>query len=479
MSKEQMHSVLHNLTEDKAPASQINLLSAVQFRIQMSPSIQSKGIIMKDQTNLKTRKLRPAFIITAIVLIGAIFFSLPEGRILAQEIMHFFTRGETNVMPGPTATPVKWVEQTPGVAAPTFTPQPTPVGLVFEPYCGSFTNPYCSIDEIRKMVAFKVFALPDLPYGMYFLGATGGPESILITYGIPGQAGYLDIREETYTGDPDQMDWVLGANADIESVQIGNATGEYVKGSYDGSKNPPVWNPDFDHQMLRWADHGVLFTLFMTGTNPPLDRDDLAALAANLTDGPVGESGEPVAVRPTSTSEPIDIHSVYPLSPSEAETLSGLKLLLPEKLPEVLSYIGAKYDEETKVVTILYRYVHPDMPELTDGVVINEQLAGENNDCDLCGFKQGNGLQVEDYPIGKLVSNDAVIEFLHLNNGITGQYVQGIGWVSRDDVTGWQWDSTEYRKRLRFQTNDLAVEVWADTFDLTKADLIAIANSLK
>src|SRR5512133_3746467 len=94
VNNDQMRSVLHNLTEEKAPASQINLLSAVQSRIQMSHSIQSKGIIMKDKTNSKNLNFRPALIVAAILLIGVVFFSLPEGRTLAQEVIHFFTRGE-------------------------------------------------------------------------------------------------------------------------------------------------------------------------------------------------------------------------------------------------------------------------------------------------------------------------------------------------------------------------------------------------
>lgn len=477
MNKEQMRSMLINLTEDKAPASQINLLSAVQSRIQMSQSIQSKGIIMKEQSNVKIRKLRPAFILGAILLIGVIFFSLPEGRTLAQQVMHFFTRGETNVMPGPTATPVKWVEQTPGVSAPTFTPQPVNMVVApFEASCGSYQEPHCSIDEIRKLAKYPIFALAQLPGEMYYAGATGGPNFVSISYQSPNQSGYLDIREELYTGAEDQLNWQLGADADIQNVQIGTVSGEYVKGSFDGTYGTPTWNSDLDLQQLRWVNKGILFTFYMTGTNPSLDRDSLAALAATLTDGPVGESGIPVVKSPTPTSEPFDICDVYPLSLSEAEVQAGFKVMSPEKLPEVLSFVGASYDEKTKIVTLLYRYANPGMPDIMDGLIVKEQVVTEGQSCDLCEFVRGKFVfgSTED-----IVSEDANIETVQIGS-LSGQYLEGIGWVNAtNDISGWKWESEPYRKRLRFQTNGLAIEVWADSYEMTKTDLIAIASSLK
>lgn len=476
MNKDQMRSVLNNLTEDKAPASHIDLLSAVQSRVQMSQSIQSKGIIMKEQTNSKPRRLRPAFILAAIVLIAAIFFSLPEGRTLAQQVIHFFTRGETNLMPGPTATPVKWVEQTPGVAAPTFTSQPTNTGPVLESSCGTYQEPHCSIDEIRKMVNFPVFALAELPGDLYFSGATGGQDEVYISYKTHSQTGLLDITEQLLTDDLVTSTVELGADAEIQSVQVGSVLGEYVKGAYDGNNNPPVWNSDADVQVLRWVNQGVVFTLTKFGVAPLMTRDDMVELASELSTGFVGENGIPAVVTPTLTEEPFDIRSVYPLSLSEAEAQAGFKLLSPEKLPEVLSFVGASYDEKTKMVTLLYKYVIPGMPEIMDGLIIKELVVTKGQSCDLCEFVRGKFVygSTED-----IVSEDANIETVQIGS-LSGQYLEGIGWVNAtNDISGWAWESDPYRKRLRFEVNGLAVEVWADTYELTKADLISIAESMK
>jgi hypothetical protein len=53
------------------------------------------------------------------------------------------------------------------------------------------------------------------------------------------------------------------------------------------------------------------------------------------------------------------------------------------------------------------------------------------------------------------------------------------GWSSATEYCGWTWDPTPFWKRLRFQTDQLAVEVWADVYDLSKEDFIALVKGLK
>ena len=76
-----------------------------------------------------------------------------------------------------------------------------------------------------------------------------------------------------------------------------------------------------------------------------------------------------------------------------------------------------------------------------------------------------------------MVSKDAKIETVQIGD-FTGTYVEGIGWSSATECCGWTWDPTPFRKRLRFQTNELAIEVWADVYDLSQADFITLVQSL-
>ncbi|NLG96053.1 MAG: hypothetical protein GX491_01715 [Chloroflexi bacterium] len=444
------------------------------------------GFSMKTQIG-PTKPLLPtlriaAFLVIALLLAGAVFLITPQGRAWGQAIFQFFNRAETNFMPGVTATPMKWVEQTPGVAAPTITPQPpepTPPGPAFEAACGSYGAPQCSIEEIRGMVSFPVFALPNLPEGMHFTGATGGPDRVVLSYNTPDQTGFIDLVEEPFTDPQNQLSWVVGADAEIQQVKIGAVMGEYVKGSYDGSSNPPVWNPNIGLQQMRWVNRGVLFTLSHLGSQPDLGRDGLVALAETLTDGPVGDAGQPAGV-PTPAPEPeptFDPRTVLPLTLAQAEELAGFTPLVPTYLPEIWSYIGAAYDEDRKMVEIGYIYTDPRAPWAANSLSIREQLVPEGEECGLCSFviRTERDLLPIDVPLvifERTLPPDAIIETVQIGSG-TGQFVQG---VEYGDGT---WDPIPYRKRLRFQTGGMAIEIRSDNNDMTKEDLIAIAESMK
>jgi len=475
MNKQELRSVLKELTEQKAPAAQIDLWPAIQARVQMSQPAPSRGTIMNTHSNLR---LKPAYLLAAVLLIGALLLAFPQGRALAQQLMHFFYRGESNLMAGVTVTPVKWVEQTPGAAAPTTTPpppQPTPTGLAFEADCGRLNNPHCSVDEIRELVNFPVWALPTLPAGLHFEGASGGPERVYLVYST--SSGDLLIWQEPFTGAEGQLNWEVGADAEIHSVQIGPVTGDYVKGTYNGNSSPPVWDPEADFQQLRWVDQGVVFNLDLIGMEAQLSRDDLAALAATLTDGPVSVNGQPAMLTQiTPTPEPtFDPRTLYPLTLAEAEEQAGFALLSPAHLPETYTFIGAAYDEQTQVAESSYIYHHPVYPDAQGGLVVRQQLAPAGVDCDLCGFTRRDGKLPFDAPLNqilKMVPQEAIIEMVQVGE-LTAQYVEGT------EYNGGQWDPTPFRKRLRFQLNGVAIELWSDSFELSKADLITIAEDLQ
>jgi hypothetical protein len=483
MNKNELRSQMNDLIEQKAPAAQIDLWPALQARLPMNQPEPMRGTIVNTHSPSPFRRWKPAYLLLSVILISALFFAFPQGRAMGQAVLRFFQRGESNLMPGVTVTPVQWVEQTPGVAAATITPQPpqpTPPGPAFEAVCGSYQAAHCSIELIRSMARFPVFALSSLPEGMRFIGATGGPDQLHLYYDTPQQTGFLILLQKPFTGAESLLAMEVGADADIQGVQIGSVQAEYVKGSYDGSSNTPVWNSELDLQQMRWVDQGLVFTLYMSGTQPRMTRDELVALAATLTDGPVDDTGQPAIVaNDAPTPEPtFDPRTLYPLTLAQAGEQAGFTPLSPAYLPEIWTFLGASYDEETKIVTIGYNYNDPRFPGAANALIIREQLAPDGADCDLCSFVQGNGKQVDQYPLGKLVSQDATIETVNIQE-ITGRYLEGIGWTSWTDATGWQWDSDHYVKRLRFRTTGLAVDVTAYTYELTKADMVTIAESMK
>jgi hypothetical protein len=477
MNEKKLRSFLQNLAEQKAPAEKINLWPAIAARLSEA-SFQTGKLTKSKGTTMKSRQqsiLRMTVITTlAVVLTGFLFLSVTtQGQAIAQNILHFFARGQTNLMPGTTRSTQTWVDQTPGVPAATPSPYPTPQGPEFESACGSFQNPRCTIEEIRELVTFPIYGLFQLPDRFYLSGATGGSEGVIIVYTSKDHDGYLTIIEGPVSATTDQSAWRVGADADIESIMIGSAEGEYVKGSYDGNHNPPDWNRDLDLQTLRWVDQDVAITMQLGGKKKSIDRDGMVALAESLTNGPLPAQNQPLSETTMPTDEPIDFQVIYPLTLAEAEQKAGFPVQTPSIMPEALSYIGARYDEDANIVFLFYQYIS-DIPGSTNGLLIQMMDIPDSGVCSLCSFEVGQyDGKVEN--AGRWVGENATIEVVQVS-GSTAQYVEGV-WSGTE--RGWIWDPTSYVKSLRWQSNGIAFELGYFGMEIEIEDMITIANSIR
>ena len=128
-------------------------------------------------TTQPRRISRAAFVTLMIVVLLALALITPQGRAFAQSILQFFVRSESDAIPVPTSEPVNWVDLTPGV--PPATKTPLPAMAIFANECGDFGSPTCTVEQIRSKVDFTVKEPANIPEGLYFIGATGGPDSIL------------------------------------------------------------------------------------------------------------------------------------------------------------------------------------------------------------------------------------------------------------------------------------------------------------
>jgi len=81
----------------------------------------------------------------------------------------------------------------------------------------------------------------------------------------------------------------------VETVQIGDATGQYVTGSYGtwfvGTQTPgaptptPTWNPDDPHKSLTWQTDGLLIQMSFFASQwygGRLEKADMVAIAESM-----------------------------------------------------------------------------------------------------------------------------------------------------------------------------------------------------
>jgi hypothetical protein len=262
-------------------------------------------------------------------------------------------------------------------------------------------------------------------------------------------------------------------------VQIGSVKGEYVKGSFmliDG-KTSAKWNPNVAIQTLHWVDQGVFFEMQVVGATAQISRDEFVALAETLTTKPVAAASTPMP--PTATPDPqaSDMSSHYPLTVAQAEEQAGFDVLEPTKLPEFLSWIGARYEAEHKTVNLFY---HLNLslsivPPNDNGLFLSEQLAPDPANGTPWGFRLGDSNAMMADNTYSIVGGG--IQTVQIN-AVPGQYVEGV-WAGKNNDGTWAWEPVPSIKRLRWQMNGMAYEMSYLGDDITQADLIAIAESMK
>jgi hypothetical protein len=267
----------------------------------------------------------------------------------------------------------------------------------------------------------------------------------------------------------------------VEQLQIGGLTGEYFKGIFVAGDEDNVahWDPNFlGLETLRWVDDGISYTMQYSYPPKALGKEGMAALAESMTNGPVAKKLAPVATEDPYAWNPSD---TYNLSISEAEQKAGFKLLLPAKLPDILSLVGASYDSENKIVQVFYLLDQNLWGPNTDGALLRQQVAADPANCFLCDIVIGDYNKFAEEAANsnsfkEIVPSDKEIETVQIG-ALTGKYIQGV-W-SGTDCCGWVWDPTPSVKTLRWWSNGMAFEINYFGENITKADMLTIAESLK
>ena len=176
-------------------------------------------------------------------------------------------------------------------------------------------------------------------------------------------------------------------------------------------------------------------------------------------------TSDTVPVTPLPSTMTQDPGYVFNKAIAEVEQKAGFDVLEPDRLPvtssgqQLLSFDGASIEPEHNIVRIFYRFALAG-DEITDGLVLREQRFQTAEGCELCG----------------MVGASALVETVQVGD-VTGEYVEGV-WKA-DDSGAWKWTADPYVRTVRWQKGDLALEIQYFGLDVQKADMIAIAGSVK
>jgi hypothetical protein len=346
--------------------------------------------------------------------------------------------------------------------------------------------------QASEQAGFDVWVPSKMPHILRFIGARYDAEDRMVVLFYLLNCGDCDnglVLSEQLAPDGADCDlcgFVVGDNennadvgteATIETVQIGDGTGQYVKGGWKSNNVTGFeWTnvPPFgEEQRLRWEKDGIAFAL-MDMTWGDLSKEDLIAIAESMVKAQVESN---TSMQPaTATPEVVKYDSPYTLTIAQAEEQAGFDLRLPDVLPEGLSFEGAHYDAERHTVSLLYR-AGPEEPSFS----VSEQPISSLQDCAICGIEVG-GINTQDesyrrpmYRGPKLVGANATIEAVLIGE-ITGLYVEGV-WEAIGDTGQWGWQPYPEIAHMRWQQGGMAFEL--SSYLIDQDDLITIAESIR
>jgi len=272
MIEQQVKSALKELSEKKVPKSTIDLWPGLESRIVKEGDQKRERILKREpsihSTQNRNQRLRIAatFTLVALLVVG-LFFISPQGKGLAQNILRFFTKSESNQLP------IQDFQKTPLSTDINSTPEPS--SIIFADK---------SIGEVQQQAGFDVFVPMWIPKTLSFSGASFDKEnnSVYLFYRFYETNGLVFKQELIPETDICPLCNQVGADAEIQVVSINGVYGEYAEGVWKLTENGEIWESDPWLKTLRWQAGGMAFELLYMGPPESLSLEELIEIAKGI-----------------------------------------------------------------------------------------------------------------------------------------------------------------------------------------------------
>lgn len=265
-------SVLREKTEQLAPVSKINLWPVIQSRIsmevnQMNETTKSRKPEINTGGNRITGLRLAATITLVVLLVTGVYFATPQGQAVAQNILQFFTRAESNQLPVQTSQLKPPVNETNQSSDP-----------------ASIIDAYMSIQEVQQQAGFVVFTPSWVPENLTFAGASNDVNTgiVRIFYQYFENNGLVFRQEQIPLSDSCDLCGKVGADADVQEISINGVYGEFAEGTWKLTDNGPEWVSDPYLKTMRWQEGGMVFELLYMGPPETLSKEKMIEIAESI-----------------------------------------------------------------------------------------------------------------------------------------------------------------------------------------------------
>lgn len=361
----------------------------------------------------------------AVLLSITVFAFTPQGRVLAQRVLRFFTYSTGDQRPANSSqTAVKTTSETSSQAAAISasddsTPDPA-----------SILDSNLEIREVLLKAGYQIYVPSWIPENLQFSGASIEENTniarifFLLSQRELNSNGLVFRQEPLPATDDCTLCDQVGADGAIQQVSIAGIYGEYVKGVWKYTDKGPVWESDPYLQRMRWQDKGMAFELLFMGPPDSMNLENMTRIAESLKEA----------------SSPLPDEAIWNLTLQEAEELSGFTVNLPASLPQGYNLDDVIYNPSSNDLIQMYKF-HP-------------YSAGE----------QFN-IHQSRRPFVDEIGNSAGVELLTID-GKTVEYVHG-SWFGPDGSPVETWQPNSIFHTFRWQDGDdyFALEVLFDETD--------------
>jgi hypothetical protein len=276
-----------------------NLLDSIRplpgeaFYTRMDSAPWIKPAPPAPKSGLTGRRLALA-VFLGVLLLSSLGFT-PPGRILVNEIVHFFNRAQGD------SFPLSPEQIQPPLS--TATPQPTYFPVLL-PAAQAAATPAKPIDaptpalpagqlqnldsmSVRTLVDFDLLEPISLPrdYRLQNIRYDPDQQAVIYQYASPqaGTGEFFSLSQGKKLAEPE-----IGASAEVRTLEVAGKSVELVQGGWmtlDGAATS-TWEKDIEVYTLRWVENGIFYSLnfFLNETSSPayLDADERAGVIASL-----------------------------------------------------------------------------------------------------------------------------------------------------------------------------------------------------
>lgn len=215
------------------------------------------------------RRWMPAAGLLALMVFAGVVLATPPLRALAQDILALIPRSDSNEL----------TDQ-----------QLDDITSKFKTLQWNLT-----LAEAEQRAGFDVWIPSNLPEGFQLrdVAHTSTGNLVLTKYSTgdgstqyEGELPTLSLWQEPAVQGGTATMLPAGATANVKSVQIGDATGEYVQGAWSrpsiDSEEAWSWSEDTWSRSLSWQQGERVFVLTASGDPDMFSREQMIAVAANL-----------------------------------------------------------------------------------------------------------------------------------------------------------------------------------------------------